>query len=146
MIVVTWNLNGALSSSKTWDLICEINPDVALLQEVGSISETITNTYSVLERKAARRGGGKQRFGTVILAKDAVIKERQLVSSLDWVNQKIVKYDGNLISAEVNINGMHLNLVSVYSPAWKLDVNEVPLEEVNKIRLTGHPNVCLTEV
>lgn len=52
-------------------------PILFLLQEVGSIPDSVTSVYSVLDKKAVRKNGQPQRFSTAVLVKEAI--DRQLV-------------------------------------------------------------------
>jgi hypothetical protein len=57
--VVTWNLHHAKVSSLAWDYLLELNPDIALLQEVGIVPEKISSRFSqyasLAIKKMARR-------------------------------------------------------------------------------------------
>ena len=48
--VVTWNCRNALAASGIWDYFLELDPDVAFLQEVRSISERIQREYSMVNQ------------------------------------------------------------------------------------------------
>jgi exonuclease III len=51
MRVITWNMNKATNRRKeSWEYLLELNPDVALLQEVNSIPDFIQNEFECLRR------------------------------------------------------------------------------------------------
>ena len=63
----------ASSRSALWELFTEISPDLALLQEVAGIPDSILESYQVVMRPAA----GKvrpQRFKTAILVRGDIGK------------------------------------------------------------------------
>jgi len=55
------------SKSKSWDYFIEIDPDIALLQEVGKIPKEIEKDYSCLIKNATKKNGGEQHIGTAIM-------------------------------------------------------------------------------
>ena len=46
IIALTWNLRRARHDSQTWEVIRNIDPDIALLQEVSSIPGDLLERYS----------------------------------------------------------------------------------------------------
>jgi len=56
MRVVVWDMRKATNASPAWNYFLELAPDLALLQEVGSIPETVGRTYVSLEGQPARPG------------------------------------------------------------------------------------------
>lgn len=62
---------------ESWEYLLELNPDVALLQEVNSIPDFIQNEFECLYRKAIKKNGQSQHFGTAILVKGKIIKPIQ---------------------------------------------------------------------
>jgi exonuclease III len=67
--VITWNCNKATASRATWDYFLDLKPDIALLQEVASIPESVRGAYKVVSQHAIRKNGSKQTFETSILTK-----------------------------------------------------------------------------
>jgi exonuclease III len=61
MKVISWNIKGAKESrTQLWDYFSEINPDIALFQEVGLLPSSISKDYSALIRNPIARYGNSQ--------------------------------------------------------------------------------------
>jgi len=146
MKVLVWNINGATESSDAWKYISKHSPDVALLQEVGSIPHNITKEYNITSVSAVRRTGGSQRFSTVVMAKNSEVQLNPLTSNIKWVNKCLELYRGNLVSVRITINGTTYNLVSVYSPAWQIDTTQIAPEQQCEIKLESNAKIFLTEI
>ena len=70
MKICVWNVHGATQSREdVWNYLLEFDADIVLLQEVGSIPDSVESVYSVLDRKAVRKNGQPQRFSTIGLTK-----------------------------------------------------------------------------
>ena len=50
--VVTWNLHRASAASGAWHYLLELDPDIALLQEVNSVPPEVTREYACLRVRA----------------------------------------------------------------------------------------------
>ena len=48
MRVITWNMRRAKTGSPSWEYFNEIDPDVALLQEINELPESIIDKYDHL--------------------------------------------------------------------------------------------------
>ncbi len=117
-------MNGAKKDSAVWDYLRKIDPDIALLQEVGSLPDSILNNpeYSISEKAATRTRDKKWSRSTDILAKNAKISPLSLSSEHSWVNKEIEFLNGNLVGGTIQRDGKSpLHIVSVYSPAWSLN-------------------------
>ena len=57
MRVITWNIHGAKKSSSVWDFLTDLQPDIALLQEVGGSPEHFTKEFDGLCRPAIFKSG-----------------------------------------------------------------------------------------
>ena len=79
--------------SAAWAYLEELNPDVALLQEVNSIPDAAPFPYKVLKRKAHGKSGKTQRFSTAVLVRGTIEKEITLSSSWGWVNDELRRLD-----------------------------------------------------
>src|SRR5210317_1374990 len=119
MIVIFCNTRRATKNSKAWKIIFNLNPDIALLQEVSSYPSSITNEYEAAFRFVSNKDGGLQPFETMLMVKGKILIQEVLVSEYDWVNSELQKYAGNLLHCKVELaTGEVYNVVSVYSPAW----------------------------
>lgn len=132
---------------ESWEYLLELKPDVALLQEVNSIPDLIQNEFDCLYRKAAKKNGQSQHFGTAILVKGKIIKPIQLTSEWNWVNEELNLFSGNLIAAEIMLgNEFQAQILSVHSPAWCIDPTRLEGVELNEVKLEKNSKVWGTEL
>ena len=104
MIVCTWNVKRATSKSNgVWNIINSIDADILFLQEVSSFPKELLNTYNIVSKHPLTKNGNQQKFSSVFLTKGS-IKNINLKSSLESVNQAYSSFDGNLIASEIIIN------------------------------------------
>jgi len=147
MKVITWNLHGANKESLVWQLLLEWEPDIVLLQEVGSMPDKIKESFDVLTKIAIYKTGRPQRFSTAVLVKGKIIKEINLKSNYEWVNVELNFFKGNFIACTAELqNHEKFNVVSVYSPAWPVDKNRIKGIDVSEVKLTKNPEVWATEI
>lgn len=114
--VGTWNMHRATDTSPGWRYFNELNPDIALLQEVARFPHEIRDKFSVIDRPAGNKRGGEQRFRTAVLARYALdplpLRHLELQAELDH-------YAGNLIACRVRCEPP-VAVASFYSPAWPI--------------------------
>jgi exonuclease III len=134
MRVVIWNIHGAKMSSSAWDYLLDLQPDIALLQEVGSSPESFTRALAGVCRTAISKNGKPQRFGTGVFVKGKIIEETKLSSSQEWINRELDFFKGNLVSCRVQPTNYHpVTVVSVYSPAWAIHADRLKAVDVSQI-------------
>ena len=147
MKVITWNIRRATKSSDAWKIISDLNPDIALLQEVNTIPDDINKAFSVKFKKAINKNGKEQKFGTAILVKGKIVADLKLSSKYDWVNKELDYFDGNLISCTAKLdNDLKFNIISVYSPAWPVNPDRIKNIDVSAVKLKKDAKVWMTEV
>ncbi|MCD6435575.1 MAG: hypothetical protein J7L15_04240 [Clostridiales bacterium] len=147
MKIITWNLHRASKENPIWNLILELNPDIALLQEVGSIPKDILNKFDVLSKFATNKEGNSQKFRTVVLVKGKIIQEINLKSEFDWVNKELEFFKGNFIACNIQLaNKESFNVVSVYSPAWTVGKNRLKGIDVSKVKLASNNKIWASEI
>ncbi len=147
MRVITWNVNGANKESQVWRLFLEFKPDIALLQEIGGMPEVITEEMGILSRVAIRKTGDPQRFSTAVLVHGRIVEEINLESEYGWVNDELSFFHGNFIACEVVLHSHErLQVVSVYSPAWRVNEERLRGIDVSAVRLKDNPDVWPTEI
>jgi endonuclease/exonuclease/phosphatase family metal-dependent hydrolase len=141
-------MNKATSERKeTWEYLCALKPDLALLQEVNSMPNFIENKFDCLYKKAAKKNGQAQRFGTAILVKGKIINPIQLRSKWNWVNEEINRFTGNFVAADVVLeNGFRAQTISVHSPAWRIELPAVDEIDKSEIKLKNNRDVWGTEL
>jgi exonuclease III len=148
MRICTWNVRHASKDSNDlWDYFLEIDADVALLQEVGTIPPSVASRYSHLQRKALRKNGQPQTFSTAVLVRGSIDEQIIFSTSWDWVNEELQRFEGNLVSAVITLpSGKSFRVLSVYSPAWPIDRQRLKGIDVSGIKLKNNPDIWLTEI
>lgn len=147
MRVISWNMRRATKTSAAWKLLDNLKPDIILLQEVSSIPENIKKEFDIKFAKAVKKSGKPQTFGNAILVRGKIIDELPLVSEYDWVNKEIEYFAGNLLSCVVQPNGYNkINVISVYSPAWPIDIKKYSDIDVSSVMLKENPELWVTEI
>jgi exonuclease III len=147
MRIITWNARGAKRDSPLWDALSELSPDIALLQEVGSIPRRITDSFELLSRQAISKTGNRQRFSTAVAVSGKIIEEVALSSEHDWVERELQLFRGNFISCKVQPNNHEpLTVVSVYSPAWPIERDRIRNADVSKVKTSLNPDVWGTDI
>lgn len=145
--VVTWNCHRAKADSGVWDYLLEIDPDVALLQEVSAIPDKICSVYTCQMHKAARKDGSPQRFHTALLVRGRIQNKLPLPFSAKWVGDELQRFSGNLVASEIlPDNGLPIKAISVYSPAWPVDRNRLNSIDVAGVRLTLNRDVWVSDL
>lgn len=147
MRVITWNMKWATKTSAAWKILTNFNPDIVLLQEVGSIPAEIKKGFDILSKVAVKKTGTPQKFSTVVLVKGRIIKEIPLKSEYGWVNKELEFFKGNFISCVVRLqNQEQINVVSVYSPAWPINKARLKGIDVSPVKLKLNANVWGSEI
>ena len=108
-------------SSEAWDYLLELNPDIALLQEVTSLRNDIAAHRSAVMLPTSGPAGEQYRFSTVVLAGPGACSSEPLRSDTGWVDDELARFPGNLISTRVRFADADLRVISVHPPWWPLD-------------------------
>jgi exonuclease III len=147
MRIITWNVRRATETSDAWRILTDLKPDIALLQEVASIPKDINKLFDIKFNRAIGKTGKLQQFSTAILVKGKIVNELPLRSEYDWVNRELEYFAGNLVSCVVQPTGYPiLNIVSVYSPAWPIDISKYPGVDITTVKLKQNPKLWVTEI
>lgn len=145
--MITWNCNKAKASRTTWDYFLDLKPDIALLQEVASIPESVSSAYQVVSQHAIRKNGTKQTFVTAILSKLHIESAFSLRSRMQWVQKELEWFSGNLLSCVFRLDdASHLRVVSVYSPAWPVARSRLADEDVSAVKLRLNKDVWVGDL
>jgi exonuclease III len=146
MRVVSWNVKGASKDNKVWDYLLALQPDVALLQEVGEISVEASREFNCLMRPATAKDGRKQRFHTGVVAKGKIVAEIGLLSDRAWVNEELELLSGNFVGCTVRLSdGTETHVVSVHSPHWPVDEARLVGIDISQLR-TSDPKLWGTDL
>jgi len=147
MRIITWNMRRATGTSSAWKCLTDLNPDVALLQEVSSIPSALYDLFDIKFLKAINKNGKPQKFGNAILVHGKIFNELILTSEYDWVNQELKRFSGNLLSCKAQpIGSPSINIISVYSPAWPIDTSKYQDIDITTIKLKLNPKLWVTEI
>jgi exonuclease III len=146
MKLVTWNMRRATHKSVAWEYLQQLDPEVAFLQEVNSIPESIMSEYRVFSLPAISKAGKVQTFHTVIISKHPFVEDVKLSSTLTWVNDARAFFKGNIIAKAIEVNNQKLNLVNAYSPAWIVPDTFTAGVDVTGVKLEQNPHVWATEI
>ena len=147
MRIITWNIKQASRTSDAWKLLTALDPDVALLQEVVDVPDSVRSLFAIRFRTAIKRRGVPQRFGTDVFVKGKILDDLPLSSEYEWVNRELEYFSGNLVGCVVKPDGHPtLNAVSVYSPAWPIDPVRLAGIDLLPVKLTQNPNIWVNDL
>jgi hypothetical protein len=145
--VVTWNCRKASAQSRVWDYLLELDPDLALLQEVCGIPQHVKSRYTAVQQSPVRKNGSPQQFTTAVLVRGVVGNRLMLQGPAPWVDAEIQRFAGNLIGVELQPDGgPRLKIICVYSPAWPVDKRQLVDVDVTAVRLTQNRDVWVTDL
>ena len=145
--IVTWNCRRATMVSGVWDYLLEMDPDVALLQEVGSIPEKVYSIYDCQMSRATSKVGSPQPFSTALLVKGRIGNKLSLPSHEKWIEEELQRFSGNLVAFEIlPNNGPPIKAISVYGPAWPVDRQRLSVRDVTGVRLTLNRDVYVMDL
>ena len=147
MRVITWNVRRAKADDVAWEMLLDMEPDIALLQEVSIFPPTITSSFDVKFESAVGKTGKPQKFGTAVLVRGKIIDDLQLSSAYDWVNSELNFFAGNLVGCTIlTEDGSPKNVISVHSPAWPINKDRLANVDVSDVKLKYHTDVWCTEI
>jgi exonuclease III len=138
--VVSWNMH---NRDDGWPLLRDLEPDVALIQEVRSVPDEVASSYQIVCRHAVDRSGQPQNFSTAILVNGSVDHELELSSPWPWVDTQLDKFDGIFVGASTKISDLKINVLSVHSPYWRiLSSSELSLiEGSDQVKRENNPHL-----
>ncbi len=147
MRVVSWNCRRATRTSAAWPYLLDLDPDVALLQEVSSWPREVTERYAVRDVPASKLAGEPQKFRTAVLVRGEIGKDLRLEADRPWASRELGYHAGNFLALEIHPAGSPpLNVISVYSPAWPVPRERLLDEHVEGIKLTLNPDVWAADL
>jgi exonuclease III len=147
MRIITWNMRRATAKSTSWEIFSNLNPDIALLQEVINIPASIRESYELKFHNAIGETGKPQKFSTVVMTKGKILGDFQLSSEYEWVNHELKYFNGNIVTCAVHFGEFpNLNIMSIYSPAWPLDTAKYPETDIAQVKSKENPRVWMTDL
>ena len=146
MTVVSWNCQKACAGDPLWVYLLELDPDVALLQEVGELPKAVLDRFDCELQRAAGKNGSPLPSNTAILARGRIGDAIPLEGYSPGVDLAVRAFAGDLVAREVHLSdGVALKVISVYCPAHELDPDQLPGLDMT-IKLSENPYLWLTEV
>jgi hypothetical protein len=145
---MTWNCRRASKSSGLWDCLLELDPDVALLQDFGTIPERVLQTYVHAQNAAVAETSRAPRFMTGILVKGIDAGDIALPAPTEWVARELESFKEFFTAKALTLhNGVSLKVLAVYSPAFPIDRTRLVGIDTTGIRLTAQRrDVWVTEL
>jgi endonuclease/exonuclease/phosphatase family metal-dependent hydrolase len=154
--IATWNVRRATPTSGAWDCFTSpaVNPDIALLQEVGAkgLPVNISDEWAYATSVPVKKTGKDQAFRTMILVKKSLgasglDDERTMGHSQPWIHDLLAHFKGNLLYRQIDLPLVgRLNLVSVYSPAWTIDSTGLVIGDTKDVKLTKNEWLWVTDL
>ena len=145
--IISWNCRRASFTSRLWDYLLELDPDVALLQDFGTIPDRVLQVYSHAQDAAAPGTARAQRFFSGILVKGVSSEDLQLPAPNEWVARELKFFSGYFTARNVTLhNGIKLKVMSAYSPAFPIDRARLQDIDTTGIQLTQSRDVWGTEL
>jgi hypothetical protein len=147
--VITWNCRRASLNSGLWDYLLEIDPDVALLQDFGSIPERVSRVYTHAHNGAVHGTRRAPRFMTGVLVKGDHTEDIALPAPTEWVARELEHVKEFFTAKAVTLDiGVGLKALSVSSLAFPLDRTRLAGIDITGIKLTQNPDpdVWMTEI
>jgi endonuclease/exonuclease/phosphatase family metal-dependent hydrolase len=147
MKVISWNVRRAGEASAVWEYLLEVDPAIALLQEVKCLPTMVQDRFNVLTRPAVKETGSSQSFNTAIITKFPIDGEITLQSDREWVTNQADFFRGNLVGAElVGPDQKRFHVVSVHTPAWPVAKEKWSRVDVSGLKLAANPDIWCTEI
>lgn len=145
--IVVWNCRRAGHKSGAWDYLLELDPDVALLQEVVTVPARVSDEYASAEATPVTRTGRPQRFRTVVLVRGEIAEDVELPAPNEWVAQELAFFRGNFVAKRVTLRrSLDLKVISAYIPAFPIDWSRLEDVDTTGIQLTQNRDVWPTEI
>jgi hypothetical protein len=146
--IVSWNCKGASLNSPPWDYLLELDPDIALLQNFGTIPDRVLDAFATgPDMTSAYEPGRAPKYFAEILAKGTVSRRLDLPAPEEWIKHELHAYRDFFTARHVTLgSGIHLTAFSVYSPAFALDTPRLDGVDTSSIRLPQHTKIFGTEL
>jgi exonuclease III len=145
--LVTWNCRRASSTSKLWDYLLELDPDVALLQDYGVVPNHVLQRYTHAINPGFVARNRSPRHMTGVLVKGTEVEDLPMPAPVDWVARELDTLREFFTAKSVTIDGgITLKVLSVYSPAFPIDRSRLNQIDTRGIQLTQSRDLWATEL
>lgn len=146
MKVVTWNLNNRRENRRAWDLLMELDPDLALISEANFVPGDL-NGFSVYCELAMGHRRSPRNFRTCIMTKGEIGPPIELTARQTWVNEGLASFPGNFVARKISFKAWgDVNVVSVHMPSWYFPYKEFTSEDVTDVMLPGYSRISMSEL
>jgi len=144
---ISWNCRRAKADSQVWDYLLELNPDIALLQEVVTIPPKVLDQFASYQQRPAFNSGALQKFSTAILVRGQVGNPIDLSGLAPWVDVELERFPGNLICRELILEkGLTIKSISVYNPAYGIDLKQLEGIDISGVRLKQNSGLWIEDI
>jgi endonuclease/exonuclease/phosphatase family metal-dependent hydrolase len=98
-------------------------------------------------RRAMRKDGHEQHFGTAILVRGQIGPPIPLLAAHEWVNVELQRFSGNLLAYVIRPEKFgDIRGVAVHIPAWPVERTRLEGVDVSILRLTQNADVWVADV
>jgi hypothetical protein len=142
-----------------WDYLLELDPDVALLQDFGTVPERILQQYIHASNIAPRLSEHGEyapkpltadrapHHMTGVLLKGKSADDLPLPAPVDWVARELKTFGEFFTAKAVTLHsGITLKVLSVYSPPFAIDRVRMKEIDTTGVQLTQNRDVWVTEL
>ena len=146
--VVSWSCSNAAARSRLWDYFLELDPDVAMLQEVGGLPAAVRERYaSELQTAIGWKDCSPIKRFTGLLVRGRIGERFSLGGFSGWIDAELDRYAGDLICREAQLDaGPAIRVISVYSPAYRIPRSRLKGVDVSDVRLPDNPDIQLADI
>lgn len=145
--VVSWNCRGASLRSGLWDYLLELDPDVAVLQDFRTIPDRVLQVYFHAQNSAVTTTERAPRHFTGMLVKGVTTADIHLPAPNEWVARELEQLKEFFTAKSVTLHSeITLKVMSVYSPAFRIDPARLEGIDTTGIQLTHNRDVWGTEL
>jgi exonuclease III len=134
-------------TSRLWDYLLELDPDVALLQDFGTLPDRVLQRYTHAPNIKQLALDRAPRHMTGVLFKGTDAEDLPLTHSVEWVARELDASSEFFTAKMVTLRcGIKLKVLSVYSPAFPIERARLRGIDTTGIQLTQNKELWATEL
>jgi exonuclease III len=146
MKIVTWNMNNRAANQKAWDIVLDLEPDLALLAEVNYLPAVVRD-YNLCCEPAMGHARKPRRFKTCILTTGDIFGSIELTAKQTWVTEGLRVFSGNFVARRIRFDKWGTaNVVSVHMPSWYFPYREFTDDDVSEVILPNYSLMSMSEL
>ncbi len=147
MRIVAWNVRKASIHSGAWDLLLELDPDIALIQDARAIPDSIRSTYAIAKDQTAFHPGSEHQHLSAILAKGEIGPFQPLPTPTHWLRSALAEWREFFTTRRITLkSGLTLNAMSVYGLADPVPKHHWKEQDTEGIQLPMNRELWATEI